>query len=56
MAAPGPAARSSEMVLGGELEPGQPARIDARAGRLEFEVLEGEEAAVSEAEQAPVPT
>ena len=36
--------RLSEMVLGGELEPGQRVRVNLREGRLEFEVLEGEEA------------
>jgi len=46
--------RLSEMVLGGELGPGQRVRIDVREGRLEFEVLEGDREAVTEAEEQPV--
>jgi ATP-dependent Clp protease ATP-binding subunit ClpC len=48
--------RLSEMVLGGELEPGQKVRIDVRDGRLSFDVLEGEseEAASSEREEQTV--
>jgi len=46
--------RLSEMVLGGELEPGQRVRIDVREGRLEFNVFEAENAAKTEAEREPV--
>jgi len=46
--------RLSEMVLGGELEPGQRVRVEVREGRLRFEVLEGEATAEKEAEKQPV--
>jgi hypothetical protein len=46
--------RLSEMVLGGKLEPGQRVRIDARDGRLEFDVLEVEGAAAGDREEEPV--
>jgi ATP-dependent Clp protease ATP-binding subunit ClpC len=46
--------RLSEMVLGGELEPGQRVRVEVREGRLAFEVIKGEEAAATEAERHSV--
>ena len=46
--------RLSEMVLGGELEPGQRVRIDVRDGRLEFEVIAADDEAPGEPKQEPV--
>jgi ATP-dependent Clp protease ATP-binding subunit ClpC len=46
--------RLSEMVLGGELEPGQRVRVDVREGRLAFEVLQDEGGAATEAEERAV--